>query len=492
LKRSDIPSIRSMSFRRSSTPVFVLAAMLAFPILCHAGSEPDAANDAPRVAAARSESPPRPDSKLFLAMLAHRSFGELELALDQYRLAYLWDAPKHEEDLVVAYKAFDVDDVNVLSQIDSWIEAHPDAYQAYTARAYCRSNLGWDARGTEFVQKTGAEKFALMERYFSQAESDARTALKLRPDSMAPYRVLASMAKAHGSAAIVAVVTEGLKQFPTSYNLRVHAIFGLQPRWGGSYEAIQAIADAAQAYVDQNPELRSLRGFPDWARGKDAETREDYVSAYELYTKALSFGDEGEFLSGRNGVARHLHRFAEAFADAMRDEQLEPGREKSMLEATTKDAWRYAVSSYRSGRLQDAIAMYTLLLEHDPNDASALAWRGISNCRLGNLDACMPDLDRSLAIDPTEDAAWQAAIQCLMNRGSIADGVAYGQRYVAQFPAEGVSYFWLALAEQRAKNDAGAEEGLHKACDLHFDEACGFLERTTGKSSPADASNAPR
>lgn len=71
------------------------------------------------------------------------------------------------------------------------------------------------------------------------------------------------------------------------------------------------------------------------------------------------------------------------------------------LDGDAERRFTESVADHRAGRLVDAIAGYTQLLEHVADHAEALHMRGLARLQGGDPDAALIDLDRAAALQPS-------------------------------------------------------------------------------------------
>ena len=69
--------------------------------------------------------------------------------------------------------------------------------------------------------------------------------------------------------AIHEAIEAALRQDPNTSLVRETYMFKLTPRWGGSYDAMDAFAQEAQAHASANPQLVDLLGNSSGERGLD-------------------------------------------------------------------------------------------------------------------------------------------------------------------------------------------------------------------------------
>jgi tetratricopeptide (TPR) repeat protein len=100
----------------------------------------------------------------------------------------------------------------------------------------------------------------------------------------------------------------------------------LKPRWGGTYEKMEQLAQSSQMLVRQNPRLAALKGFADAAYAETMNDQDQYALAVQYYTRAIEKGgDYSWFYQGRADALARLDLHDEAIEDLRRADQLWPG-----------------------------------------------------------------------------------------------------------------------------------------------------------------------
>ena len=99
----------------------------------------------------------------------------------------------------------------------------------------------------------------------------------------------------------------------------------IEPRWGGTYEAMEKFGDEAQKYAAQNPRLISLKGYADTDRAGEAFRDGDPKKAIRFYNRALEEG--GDFSAAymyRGNMYAQLGLYDDALEDLNRANRLRP------------------------------------------------------------------------------------------------------------------------------------------------------------------------
>ncbi len=140
--------------------------------------------------------------------------------------------------------------------LDAWKRASPASAFAYAASGFAYVDRAFQVRGGDFIQRTPQAQLDEMNRLFSLADADLQRALALNPKITPAYVAMIHAGLASlGQDYLLSAAKRGLAIAPDDY-----AIYGMlsgaeEPRWGGSLEGMQQVADAAMAHAKQNPLL---------------------------------------------------------------------------------------------------------------------------------------------------------------------------------------------------------------------------------------------
>lgn len=177
----------------------------------------------------------------------------------------------------------------------AWLDDEPDSYIANIWLAAHLDAKAWDIRGNKFVSQTLIEHTDAYRTLQQDAIHYAEVARELRPDLPYAYAMLVQY---YGSGNNPrgelgqARFEEALAQHPESYMVRVRRMSRLQPRWGGSYQAIDDVVEASEPYWESNPLLRELAFYPLLARARDLwdghGVDRNLASARELFEQAFA------------------------------------------------------------------------------------------------------------------------------------------------------------------------------------------------------------
>ena len=261
--------------------------------------------------------------------LRDRKFQQLDTQLNSYQKAFEGNVLE-EGNLAIAFDTFGFTDPALTPILDEWVKNEPASYPAHLARAEHLLALGWQARGDRSTEKTSEQQFNEMQNLFGEGVKEAIAAIKLNPKSSIGYALIIDATKGAGSGdGLRRAYAVGIKNVPLSLSIRTYVMTALEPRWGGSYDAMEKFAGEAQKYAAQNPRLVSLKGFADADRADEASSAGDQRKAIRLCNKALEEG--GDFSMAymyRGDMYGLLHLYDDALEDLNRANRLRPQNPK--------------------------------------------------------------------------------------------------------------------------------------------------------------------
>jgi tetratricopeptide (TPR) repeat protein len=453
------------------------------------------------------------DQALLRSLLYHGRFERLDAAFAHYQDAFEKD-PRFEYWPIDAGNAFGSAEPALDPQLDAWVAVSPAHFAPYLARGFHRLNVGWAMRGGKYANKTPEENFILMQQHLTKALADFDRALAIRPRLIAAMRgriqVLNPMGDDAGRAQAIAQATEAC---PACFQVRVTALMALEPRWGGSYEAMGKLALAAQA--EKNPRFRLLPGYIelDQADRLHDEKRDD--EALAAVNKACAFGDHWEFLNER-ALVRYLRKeYDAALADLDRADALRPGlpdvlylradvkyrlkrteeaaqdllaalrvepthfRAAKMVERVRQglmvQGWEHA----QARRMADAVRLYDLALELDASHKEAEQRRTIILAGGRRPDAArVAEMEALFAKHPDDPLVIRQLDYALaLGQGNFQRPSELWTAYLARHPDDGRALIERAGAYKNLGRLPEARADARRACELGFSEACAILGR---------------
>ena len=258
-----------------------------------------------------------PDLDEIKKILSAHDFKSIESQYDGYFKQYQKNV-QYEWFFQEAYNLFTPKNNLSVEDLDLWV-ATTGSPAAYAARGAYKAQQGFLARGDAAAGDTPQSNIDEMQRLHNEAAKDLQIAIAANPHLIPAYTFLLRMAKTSGMPFTAKeMIDQAEKSDKRSFYLRHEYLVSLQPRWGGSHDAMSAYAKSAVKYTDLNPRLWSLQGAADADRGDEQYRAGDYDAAVKLYTNALRFGDRLAWLKDRAACYNCQDKSAEAVADYRR------------------------------------------------------------------------------------------------------------------------------------------------------------------------------
>jgi tetratricopeptide (TPR) repeat protein len=294
-------------------------------------------------------------------------------------------------------------------------------------------------------------------------------------------------------------------------------MFCLLPRWGGSYAAMDAFADEAQEYAEENPRLEHLLGYAAWDRADVALYQEkDPVAARGYIRSALIHGDEYDFYDILSEIEMREDHWREALDDVDRALELAPalpdllvnrayvldalnrrGAASADVELVVrldptntrlpnfrrKDAEKAVLAGYehaKQKRWDAAIERYTWAHQLAPGETDALYWRGRAHLERKETAAALADFEEAVKLDPHHVESIRNIDYILASRGDWPTIIGHWDRLIALEPDNAEAYLERGGAYHHKGDAAEALADARKACDLGLAKACNIAQRHGG------------
>jgi tetratricopeptide (TPR) repeat protein len=444
----------------------------------------------------------RPDATVLLALLQQKRFVDLDAAMDAYQDAFEADFRK-ESWPRLAIDAFAVPDLRVQPWIDAWIEASPESFGAWAARASWHDAMAWELRGDRYSNKTMESQFAAMHVQHAEAIADYERALSLRPKLVAALQGMMWIARTAGDdAQMNALFERALKICPRCYGVRASLVLARGPRWGGTHALMDEAAAATP--VKRNRKLALLAGLSAYDRCRTLYGEKQYEEALIECTAAERHGPLIEAMCQRAEILNRQKRYAEALPVTETALSLDPQQfdclwERETARRFTKDYVGAAEDLLTLRRLQpfanklaSRIEWTMQRLRYDAQQAAkagdkdeetklrALANAilpgggdppgGVSEDGIAELqaavDAAPDDFDLRLKLDGA-----------LAARRRFPEIIAMWNAFLDTHPDHARAWRERGGAKWHAKDRAGAIADTERACELGFDVACRDVPR---------------
>lgn len=291
-------------------------------------------------------------------MLVHKKFAEFEELSKKYQ-DQLATNPRYEYALIQLYDALDSDNKALPPAMDEWVKSRP-SYMSIGARGIFKEELAYRVRGHGYAKDVTKAAFKKMEDLHREAIADLRTSIKQNAQFVPAYHSLVIIARSSGYQEKCKEITDAaVGAVPQTYYVRHEYLTCLTPRWGGSYESMQAFSDSLDSAVALNPRIWNLKGDTAAERGFAAMLDKDYDAAIKYYTEALTYGRNPKYLEDRGSTYNRAHQYALAIADMT--EALSYGETAGRLRSR-------AIAYYNTQQYHAALLDYTRYQKYDSTD----------------------------------------------------------------------------------------------------------------------------
>jgi tetratricopeptide (TPR) repeat protein len=438
-------------------------------------------------------------------LLRAREFRRLDQIITSKQGAIQRDV-REEWSLVRVLRTFDAGEPELAPLLDAWVEASPRSYPARLARGRHRRAIAFAARGTAWRRDTSDDRIAAMAALLPQVVSDSEAALRANARLAPAYALLIDVARVgkSGVEGCVEVFDRARRHVPASLTMRVAFAQCLLPRWGGSYEALDALAQDSALHVRVNPGLAALAGFAEWDQG-DLLFRENRLQeAAVLHTRAIAKGVHPYFLVSRARVLMNLFQHDKALLDLQRVLALIPDHEEALglrafslwmlrqpalaaadvrllreidpSNASVKDLedrqmWE-ARQSASKGDYAAATKLLTTGLEVTGDRPSLYYLRGTFHREAGNDPAALKDFLDTIRLDPVHYDAHTGADAILIKQQDEDLSVQLWSDYMKHRPGDGRARLARSNAWIRKGDRLRGLADRRAACELGVKDAC--------------------
>ncbi len=446
-------------------------------------------------------------------LFENQQFEMLNSILEDYQSGFELNS-SDEYKVLDAYRVFAGTLPIYQDVLNRWARRSPEHYAPYLARANYYYAQGWESRGNRFATDTSEDQFRKMRFYFRNAADDLETALHLNQNLLPAHLIQMGIFTATGDTEREdRCLRNALELFPHSFLIRSKYMWGLTPRWGGSYREMENFAAEAEQYADFNPELTALYGFIYFDQSRRLVSRKKYQKAAELCNRALIYGDNWHFYKQRAIIYHYyLQDQSKALTDIDRSIYLRPTMEESYrlrskihfkdgdMENALDDLstaelikpgdrntqkWRTWAGENLMKRghkafkadLNAAIEHYDLSVRFDPANALAHYWRGVAFYRQKEFGSAVLDFESSIGINPHHFESYLMMDYTLLESQQWDRILGYWNQFIELEPEHARAYLERAGTNYHRKDYASSLNDLRAACDLGNEEGCKRFEK---------------
>ncbi len=261
-----------------------------------------------------------------LKLLRSQQFAVLDKQLNALQTEYEQDTER-EFTVWQHFSWFNVANPEHESLLQEWLKVYPESYAANLAMGTYYMAMAAEWRGEKYINQTPYIKIENMNRYMEKAVSQFEKSLRLTEKPIISYAKLIAAARYHGDSKTSKYwLSEALKLDPYCIRPRNSYMHALEPRWGGSYDAMRAFVEDTRK--GDHPKLKKAARYYEawiyWYSGYQRHLEQNYVDALNEYNKALAIYDDTSIRLDRALVYQIVGQWDLALADINRALELDP------------------------------------------------------------------------------------------------------------------------------------------------------------------------
>ncbi|OBS08721.1 tetratricopeptide repeat protein [Acidihalobacter prosperus] len=144
-------------------------------------------------------------------------------------------------------------------RLDEWVARAPQSPMPYLVRALYGYRTGWMIRGDRFVNDVQPAHLKAFARHIAQALDDVSRSIQLdHTDPYSAFLLLYILSGTGNTTDMAAAFHRSTQQFPDYYPLYRQRLTTLEPKWGGSIEAMRAFVDRHAGTAAPHAPIRML------------------------------------------------------------------------------------------------------------------------------------------------------------------------------------------------------------------------------------------
>jgi hypothetical protein len=153
----------------------------------------------------------------------------------------------------------DPTDADLRKAVSTWVEKNPIDPIPYYVRAQFGYDFGWFQRGHDYANETEKARLQQFADVIQSAQKDIEQAQSLGERDPYSHQLRMRILASDGySGQVQAALDQAASQYPDFVRLQDIALSSLQPKWGGSYEAMYDFVGKATANAPPAAPIRLL------------------------------------------------------------------------------------------------------------------------------------------------------------------------------------------------------------------------------------------
>jgi tetratricopeptide (TPR) repeat protein len=457
------------------------------------------------------------DKSTIFYLFKNKGFGHLNSKLGEFQKEYE-ENYLAEDNLYSAFEVFSKADASFEPILNEWIKQFPSSAAAFTARARYYCACAWEVQRHKWALEKEGKEYEEMERYFSLAQLDIAEALKqdIRSDICYAMRMEIAMASGNEKLANNALA-EALKYHPYAYRVRLQYLQMLTPRWGGTYQKMEAFIDSCEKDFVHNQKLKELVASVPADKGRTYSYLGKYEHAVKMYTEALKFSNLPAYYIERGDSFAQLRNYKAALADYEQALKLSPndpeyldrkstvlanidrlnrtqkmnsgmirqdqdnlqGRDQSLITQRQDaiDHLKKGNAHLRNGQFQEAITEFSEVTRLSPGEYTGYYYRALCYQHLGNSEAALNDLLKVVEIKPDDGGTYFRIMKIYADRAMYDNALNYVNKVISLDPSNGEAFYYRSRIYERKGSNIEALDDMRQACNMGYEPACRYYKQ---------------
>lgn len=316
--------------------------------------------------------------------------------VDYTREDYLFEAIKK---VLPKDGGFVTEDPDFTATLDKWEHESEQSHIPYVVQCRYFYNVGFERRGLEWAKDTTAQQFEEMRHFLDLSDKKCEVALSKNPKSSIAYATMIASAKGtSGRERKLSILRRARENLESSYRVDLAFLESLEPRWGGSEQAMEVFVDRATRdrpndvfSLRLKGRLRYLKAIPRFEQG-------EHHLALRYMDEAIDLYPSRKHLSYRAWVLGNLGEYEAAIEDL-----------RAVLNRYPRAEWenQYLARTLRStGQYSEAVQRWDELIEWHDDKAMVFQQRAYALWDLDEYEKAEGSLLKSLEIDPDNKYTW--------------------------------------------------------------------------------------
>jgi len=326
------------------------------------------------------------DSAPRLALLQLMEKGDYAAVADRLAQVRSGVEPEGAGDSVLLRHmyAFSSSNPELLPVLEKWLAAAPNSSIAHLAMGMHLRHFSHLRRGGENVGETSEGQWEGMYSYAEKAAFHYQKATELDASNTLAWNFLANLP---GRIRPQGIDWDSVLEThaPYSESTWYQALFKAQPKWGGSIFRLQALLGKLEQRVDQNPSLKRLRGFDQFAIADEHYFNGDFKASRAACERAVNQGRHPRFLHMCAMAYNRLEDYSIALS--MIDEALAESPEDTRFMEQRARILR------NLDRMDEALEMLDRSLRYDGQDPDALEHKALYLMQENLLDEALQAIE---------------------------------------------------------------------------------------------------